>query len=409
MPRPPHPLPDCPLETVRSGQLPDADRRAFLWEAGEACARYVREGGHLADLQWEHSRIRSNRIELHPAPIGPRAVYPARTSLEQGLHTLLGGWRTLSASTRDKLTFLIAFTRSLAQENPDSTTWLRLWLRQLRAEHRQQVLARYQVHFHQSRPDRELSLNGLWVPDPTLDPAELLEALENMHASRPLHHSRRASVQEGHLLGKQVVVKRFAPNPSSWRRRWEVSRARRAWSSSCLLQELGVRCASPLGWLECREQGRLGASYFISRQLPTRQHARSWLRRNLPHWDESERNHMRHLLRAEIQLLHAHGVSHADLKLSNLMVRERPHAPPVFYWIDLEDLRVDGPSFRTFIRNLYQLNGSLPREVRREERLAFVRGFQPQFPSAGKPWLHWYVERETRIRLKRELRRVCGA
>ncbi len=318
-------------------------------------------------------------------------------------------WPSMARQPRDVMTFLMAFSHALGQENPDSASWLRLWLQHQRSNHRAHVHSRYHLHFGQSRPDRELPLNGLWIPDHTLAPEALLSELEQFHVSRPLHHSRRADVREGTLMGLQVVVKRFAPNPTSWRRRFEVSRARRAWTGACVLQELGIPCASPLGWLECREQGALGVSYFISRQLPTRQNARTWLRRNLPLWEESERVRMRHVLRNEVQRLHGHGISHGDLKLSNLLVRERPHAPPVFYWIDLEDLRVDGPSFRTFVRNLYQLNGSLPRDIRREERLAFARGFQNRFPSARKRWLHWYVEQQTRIRLNRELRRVCGA
>lgn len=386
-----------------------ADRRAFLWAAGEACARYVLEGGELQNLNWEHSRIRTNRLELDPLPLGPRNIYPEKTSMEEGFMFLKAEWRSLLVHPRASLIFLTAFERTLRKENPESFHWLRLWLKEMRSDQRIQVRSRYQLHFRQSYPDRELPLNGLWVADPQLEPKALQEALDNFHDARPLHHSRRADVQEGTLLGQQVVVKRFAANPADWRRRWETSRARRAWTGACVLQELGIRCASPLGWLESRDQGKLGTSYFISRQLPTKQNARTWLRKNLSTWSELERIQMRHLLRREIQKLYYHGISHGDLKLSNLLVRERPHLTPVFYWIDLEDLRVDGPAFRTFIRNLYQLNGSLPRDIRREERLAFVRGFEPVFPSATQAWLHRYVERQTRIRLQRELRRICGA
>jgi hypothetical protein len=224
----------------------------------------------------------------------------------------------------------------------------------------------------------------------------------------PSYHQRRAEVIPGQVLGTRTVVKRFTPNPRSWRRKWEVSRARRAWCGACILQELGIPCTYPLGWLEVRKKGRLQESYFISRELPVSDNARVWLRRVLPGKSAAERIALRHRLRREIETLHRNGLAHRDLKLSNLMVRERPGQPETFYWIDLEDLRPEHPSLRTFLRNLYQLNGSLPRQVTRGERIAFARGFQHRFPSASRPLLHAVVEHKTRRRLRRELKRLRG-
>jgi hypothetical protein len=365
----------------------------------------------LSRIQPEESLLKNGLLLLHPPPVGPRTLYPKRSTLIADLQLLEDEWRSVAPRIEDRLFFLSVLCRELSFENPTWTAWLRTWIRERNHAHKSRIRYRYEQHYTQSSPDRELELNALWVPDPKLQPSVLHQALTAFPSatSRHLHNSRRAAVRSGELMGHDIVVKVFAPNPRPWRRRWEISRARRAWVGACILQELGIPCTLPMGWLERRENGRLLESYFISRPVPATENARTWLRRILPGLSPAERIELRHRLRREMQQLHHHGISHGDVKLSNLMVQERPYRTPVFHWMDLEDIRADGPSVFSFIRNLYQLNGSLPRDIRREERIAFANGFQSAFPIASRPWLHRYVERKTRKRLKRELRRVCGA
>jgi len=47
--------------------------------------------------------------------------------------------------------------------------------------------------------------------------------------------------------------------------------------------------------------------------------------------------------------------------------------------------------------------------ISRQERIQFVKGFRSHFSCAGSSWVIRYVERVTRKRLRRELRRQCGA
>jgi hypothetical protein len=391
------------------GSLSASDRVSLLREGAKASARYLREGGRLADIQWETCSIREGRIHLLPVPPGPRCAYPDRQTLEKDLERLQDIGRSLAPDDRSRLRFVLGLIREWGDEGPAWRSWLRNRVRETQA--RQQLHARYRYGklFQHSSPDPELKLNGLWVPDPRLEPMYLHTALlELPFTPGPSYHQRRAEVIPGQVLGTRTVVKRFTPNPRSWRRKWEVSRARRAWCGACILQELGIPCTYPLGWLEVRKKGRLQESYFISRELPVSDNARVWLRRVLPGKSAAERIALRHRLRWEIETLHRNGLAHRDLKLSNLMVRERPGQPETFYWIDLEDLRPEHPSLRTFLRNLYQLNGSLPRQVTRGERIAFARGFQHRFPSASRPLLHAVVEHKTRRRLRRELKRLRG-
>jgi hypothetical protein len=226
--------------------------------------------------------------------------------------------------------------------------------------------------------------------------------------NHPLSQSLRAMVMKAELLGQSVIIKRYASNPKAWKQRWEVSRARRAWAAAKVLDDLGLSSIKGLGWLEHHENGHLKESYFISRQLPEMETLRSWLRREFPQMKAEERVQFRHRFREEIFKLPRHGLAHVDLKLSNLLVQGPSPEDLNFYWIDLEDLRPNSTPRRTFVRNLYQLNGSLPRQIPLEDRKAFVAGFIRIFPFAKSPRLIKYVQRKTRRRHRDELKRVQG-
>lgn len=406
----PTPLPDCTLESLRLVPSPGPLRRAFLREAARACARHVREGGRLGEIRPELSRVRNGRLELHPLPAGGRGLFPDRRRLEADLLRLQEDWRGAVPDDRARLVFLMDFSRRLAEENPVWPHWARGWVSERQREVRQRIRYRYQALFHECRPPPGQTFNGTCALDPAL-PLEGLHALldQAMREGREyLSHSRRADVATASLMGREVVIKRFTANPRLWRRRWEVSRARRAWVGSRVLRETGLNGAPPVAWLERRENGRLVESFFVCGLLPARENARAWLRRVLPGLTREERILLRHRLRGEIIHLQQHALCHIDLKLPNLLVEPGENGRPVFYWIDLEDIRSGRASFRTIIRNFYQLNGSLPRQVTRKERLAFARGFRKFHPLATHPLVLRYVERKTRKRMRSELRRATG-
>ncbi|MDA3874106.1 MAG: hypothetical protein PF795_09105, partial [Kiritimatiellae bacterium] len=268
----------------------------------------------------------------------------------------------------------------------------------------------YVFHARQRRePTRQVT--AAWSPHPQLAPEVLYDILrEVLQHSPPLSgHSKRAQIIRCELVGEPVIVKRYSANPVKWKQRWELSRARRAWAASQVLETCSIPSIRGLGWLEYRENICLRESYFISRQLPPMETVRVWLRREYPRMSMSQRTRFRHRFRSEIMRIYQHGLAHVDLKLSNLLVNGTDLDSLTFYWIDLEDLRPSRHSLRTFIRNLYQLNGSLPRTIPAAERKAFVAGFRQLFPLATHAALARYVVRQTRKRHLRQLRRQRGA
>ncbi|MGA0334469.1 MAG: lipopolysaccharide kinase InaA family protein [Kiritimatiellia bacterium] len=384
---------------------------SFFREAGRACAWYVQNGGRLRDIQWEEVKTSAFPLQLTPPPLGGRVLYPVRVELETDLEALRHRWRSLLLQRpASGLRFLFGFCAEMEKQSSGWKNWLRIWCRQQEAAMAQQISQHYQQLL--SRPDiRQQPCLAHWEPYPELNPEVLKDMLEERIALRnqALSHSSRAVVVESELLGEPVIIKRYAANPKSWKRRWEHSRARRAWAAARIMEEMGMPAIHGLGWVEQYDKGRLQQSYFICRQLHAMETLRTWLRREFRNMNEAEKGQFRHRLRREILKLQQRGLMHIDLKLSNLLVKGERVEDLVFYWIDLEDLRPGSRSQRNFIRNLYQLNGSLPREIPFEQRRAFVAGFHSCFRFSDSPRLLKYIQRKTRKRHRDELRRLQGA
>jgi len=384
---------------------------SFFREAGRSCAHYVQNGGRLRDIKLDEIQPLNFPLQLTPPPLGGRVDFPKRSELEADLQALYQQWKEQPPhKTGYPLRFLVSFCLQMEKQSPGWMNWLRVWLQAQEFRFRESVNFHYQQYL--THPHiRKKSFAAYWEPHPDMDP----EVLNAMLAERILQNvsalslSRRAIVVESELLGQPVIIKRYAANPIKWKRRWEHSRARRAWTSAKIMQDIHMPAIHGLGWLEVYENGTLQESYFISRQLLEMETLRTWLRREFPHMNETEKCQFRHRLRAEILNLQQHGLMHIDLKLSNLLVKGKEVQDLVFYWIDLEDLRPGSFSLRNFIRNLYQLNGSLPREIPYSERKAFVAGFQHLYPFTQSPRLLRYIQRKTRKRHRDELRRLQGA
>lgn len=384
---------------------------SFYREAGRACAHYVQNGGRIRDIRMDQAQLLRSPLQLTPPPHGNRSLFPVRRELEEDLEMLQAIWGDgLSISPGYSLRFLFSFCQEMERYSSGWRDWAKVWLQRIEAAHQLSVHEHYQ-HLLTHPSDRSQSHAACWEPNPEIEPAGLKEMLEERMRSRipSLSNSGRALVIESELLGQPVIIKRYSPNPAGWKQRWEFSRARRAWAASKTLEDLGLPGIQGLGWLEHYHAGKLQESYFISRQLTEMETLRTWLRREFPKLSDTARSRFRHRLRNEILRLRHHGLMHVDLKLSNLLVKGREVEDLVFYWIDLEDLRTGAYSRRTFVRNLFQMNGSLPRSIPEAERRAFVCGFRKYFPFATSPRLHRYIQRRTRKRHLDELKRVQGA
>ncbi|MEX2607397.1 MAG: lipopolysaccharide kinase InaA family protein [Kiritimatiellia bacterium] len=389
---------------------PSLLRPALIREAGRACARYVLDGGRLVDIDVESSHLHHSPLQLLPHSPGKKTRFPDRAQLESDLLRLWTHGNATALTTRHGLRFLLSFCREMERNHSGYRMWARIWIRGQQDLRQKQVREIYTLHVsHRRESTRQVA--AAWSPHPGLAPGVLHDMLREVLLDAPplSGNSKRAQIIRCELVGEPVVIKHYSANPVKWKRRWELPRARRAWAASQVLEHWSIPSIRGLGWLESYENGCLQDSYFISRQLPPMETLRVWLRREYPRMSEQQRIRFRHRFRSEIMRIYQHGLVHVDLKLSNLLVNGADPDSLTFYWIDLEDLRPSRHSLRTFIRNLYQLNGSLPRCVPAADRKAFVSGFRHLFPPAASPLLTRYVLRQTRKRHLRQLRRQRGA
>lgn len=312
-----------------------------------------------------------------------------------------------------RLRFLIRFTRYLEEQAPYTSAWKRWIVEENRREHRVAVRRAYVRIYTQSTILYPDGSRGQWEPLTLREhphPHQLLEACIET-TGRCLKEGPRATLWSATFENTPVVIKRYERNPKRWRRRWESCRALRAWSGATVLRSLGFSAPIPLGWIQLGEGEDEDVSYYVSEDLSRSEPVRSWIRREWKHLSPDARVGFRHALRRELLHLYDLGLAHSDCKLSNLRIDTSRAARKswLFSWTDLEDIRPHLFLGRVFVRNMYQINGSLPREISIEERRQFLKGFRNRFPYAASPWLFRYLKRVTRARHRRELRRICGA
>lgn len=166
----------------------------------------------------------------------------------------------------------------------------------------------------------------------------------------------RGSIARGSLRTRQGEVE-VATKWFRWRglrralgERASGSRARRAMRGAERIAALGLRTPEILAVAERRERGIVRDGVLIARFLSE---ARS-LQEELRHLEGNEPAalNLARLLGRELATLHAAGVHHPDLKLSNIMVCPGP----ALAWIDLDALVPPKTlSFRRRVRALGQL------------------------------------------------------
>ena len=401
-------LPDCTLSALCIGNFPVEMRRPFLEEAARACAQYVRGGGDLESINRESSHFRQGRLILLPLPPGTRTL-PPRATVEKGLRALEDLWaERLGLNDTDRLRFFLGFCGILAKEDPLWLSWSRLWLaqreRQLMRENRRR---HREALTRPAHPPPVTGAYGAWRGNAETDAAGLLHAIRHVPPGEKtlLKDGPRATVWSATLLGEHVVIKSFKPNPRRWRRRLGYSRARYAWAGTCLLESLSLQVPEVLGFVECFERGQPAESFVVHRHLPNTEAFGLWLLKRFPGMSAAERHQLRHRLREELLRLYRLGIYHKDTKTHNLLVRELPGGKLCFWWIDLEDIRATGGvAFWKSVRNLYQLNSSVPNRVRFRDRIAFARGLRNRFPLADHPLTVFFIQAKTRRRLLREVR-----
>jgi tRNA A-37 threonylcarbamoyl transferase component Bud32 len=206
-----------------------------------------------------------------------------------------------------------------------------------------------------------------------------------------LRETKRARVARARLSeGETLIVKAYHPAALS------RDRARAAWRAAEGCRLRGIEAPRAIALVEKLPGTRdafvvmedLGALPWLTH------HAALALR--APGVPRARRRRLAEAAGLFARRLHAEGVRHADLKASNILVRETPQGPR-FALLDLED--VDFPrsvSRRDRERALAQLNGSIPSAVPRTDRLRAFEAYARGGAFGGK--------RETRQALRRIVR-----
>ena len=249
---------------------------------------------------------------------------------------------------------------------------------------------------------------GLWGDTSDASLPDELEAATSAAGTRILKRSPASTVYATRLRGEDVVIKEFR-RPTSLLRRLRAAagpgKAARAWASSRAMSECGIPTPMALGYARRGEK-----SWVVTRWMTGWITLREWIKPRLHLRPESERHAAEDLLLDAITRMLNAGFRHADMKPSNLLVpADGPARVEDFLWIDLECVSAGTPITRDrLLRNLAQLNGGIGRRLPREDRMRFLRRLSGRFPCLrGRGTAEW-IERTTRRRLLREVRRECG-
>lgn len=244
---------------------------------------------------------------------------------------------------------------------------------------------------------------------------ELLQSLPGAGAERIKWERKIRVVRLSVRLGQRrrvVYVKQF--NALSLRHRlaslFGASPARRALLGARALMQAGFSTARPIAALDHRRWSLLIKSFYLTEEI-------AGAKTVLDHWREDLRPlagrqgrlKRRAILWELAQLfksLHAKRIYHNDLKASNILARRSGRtAEGIFSLIDLQGVRkCRYLSRRRRVKNLAQLHRTLGDELRRSEKLYFLKTYLGEEPFARKRTRHFIraVLKETARQVVRE-------
>ena len=256
---------------------------------------------------------------------------------------------------------------------------------------------------------------GYWQPAPQIGPASLLAHIITAETDPATHFYKRGDtnmVFQASLLGEDCVIKRhdITKQKDQVKYRYRKSRGRRAWAAAKTLKRMNIATPAPLGFADTIQDDGTLTSYFVSRAIPGARSAREYIKPQLHNLPADVRQRVSGQLIHMLFELYSHGIYHSDTKTSNMLVtEEQSEADRTFHWIDLDSMQFGINATRPLmIRNLIQLNGSIGTRISREDRLFFLSQFAERFPWARSTRVIRTIERKTRKRLLREVKRECG-
>jgi tRNA A-37 threonylcarbamoyl transferase component Bud32 len=147
-----------------------------------------------------------------------------------------------------------------------------------------------------------------------------------------------------------------------------------SWVAGNVLFSRGICPMKPLAYAERRRLRLLQEAYYVTESLADDMEMDRYLIRMFE-------KHIRHFA-GWIGFLHRTGIYHRDLKTCNILIREKPGGWS-FSLIDLEDV-IQGAKIgiEKILRNLVQINCSVPRFFTYGDRIRFLKGYLGANPVA---------------------------
>ena len=157
------------------------------------------------------------------------------------------------------------------------------------------------------------------------------------------------------------------------------SPARRAWFAAHGLTALNVKTPKPIALLEKKRFGILQKSFIIMEDITTSLPCNTYISERFRHPHDKTAFRKKRIflscLATSFRQLHDSGIYHYDLKANNIMILETSNAWDFFY-LDLDRVCFDKIiTHKKWIKNLSQLNASLPYYITYADRLGFYRTY----------------------------------
>jgi len=169
----------------------------------------------------------------------------------------------------------------------------------------------------------------------------------------------------------ELVVKRF-PNNGAWKKavyRVFPGKAKRSYSNSQRLNQVGLNSPDPVAWVESWEGSWLNESYYVCRFTPFEHEARELGHTELPQRVEKAR-----LLGRSLAKMHAAEILHLDLTPGNLLFTNSVDGEWELHIVDNNRMRFGPISKRAAITSLVQAD--LPEDLVRPMLEAYADNSQ---------------------------------
>jgi len=361
-------------------------RQRWLWAAGEFTARLHEKGGRHRDYHAGNLFVLDDGtlilIDLYPLSLGTAPIR-VKERIEGLAHLMASLAPFINREDTERLLEGYRSRLSLSDQEWDMVLIRQREIRRRHERSRSRRCMENSSEFYQARfAGGRISARRSWPLDMV---RKLITTFLEDYRKNPDHALKNApesvilNIEAPHH--QRVCVKWYRKRGlvDTYKERLRGGRAQRAWKSGNALLVRGIPVAVPYAMARTPLGGFLVMASLAATELDR------WLGRELEQQPAGWHHRlwrMAETLGALLGRMHEQGIFHADLKACNIMVEEKSGS------MDLVLLDYDRVEFfdtlprKFMIKNLIQLNNSIPRKISRGVRYRFLRAYKRQFPNA---------------------------